>query len=170
MSQIEVRWANYNDWKELGSVHSDSYRSAYKGIIPDDFLENFTAEKRQEYFQKVLSEGKEKIAIMFVDKKAIGFIIIGKCRDEDLDATYGEIWGIYLLKEYWGKGFGKRLINWGIDRIKENGYFRTALWVLKENENARRFYEHLGFIFDGKEKLIKRDKELVQVRYQKTFV
>ena len=102
-----------------------------------------------------------------MDKKAIGFIVIGKCRDNDLDDMYGEIWGIYLLKNYWGKGYGKRLINWGIDRIKEFGYYKTSLWVLKDNTNARRFYENLGFISDGAEKLITRGKELVQIRYQK---
>jgi len=169
MNQIEIRWANYSDWQQLGCVHSESYRSAYQSIIPDDFLEDFTVEKQQEYYREILSEGQKRIAIMFADKKAIGLIIVGKCLDEDLDETFGEIRQIYLLKEYWGKGFGKRLINWGIDKIKEYGYFRTALWVLKENVNARRFYEHLGFICDGKEKLIRRGKELVQVRYQKTF-
>jgi RimJ/RimL family protein N-acetyltransferase len=170
MSEVEIRWANYNDCHNLGFVHSESYRSTYKGIMPDDFLDNFTVEKREQYYQKSLSDGIEKIALIFVDKKAIGCIVVGECRDDDLDDMYGEFLGIYLLKDYWGNGFGKRLINWGIDRIKEFGYFKASLWVLKENTNARRFYEHLGFIFDGTERLITRGKELVQVRYQKTFI
>jgi GNAT superfamily N-acetyltransferase len=167
MSEVKIRWANYNDWHDLGFVHSESYYDAYKGIIPDDFLDNFTVDKREKYYQISLSKGIEKIAIIFVDKKAIGFIIVGKCRDDDLDNMYGEFWSIYLLKDYWGKGYGRRLINWGIDIIKEFGYYKISLWVLKDNINARRFYEHLGFIFDGTERLITRGKELVQVRYQK---
>ena len=112
----------------------------------------------------------EKTAIMFVDNKAMGHITVGKCRDTDLDDSYGEIWGIYLLQDYWGKGFGKKLINWGVDRIKEFGFYKATLWVLKENTNAREFYEHLGFEFDGTEKLIKIGKELIEVRYYKSFV
>jgi GNAT superfamily N-acetyltransferase len=167
MSDVKIRWANYNDWHYLSLVHSKSYQDAYKGIIPDVFLDNFTVDKRAKYYKESLREGIEKIALIFMDKKAIGFIVIGKCRDNDLDDMYGEIWGIYLLKNYWGKGYGKRLINWGIDRIKEFGYYKTSLWVLKDNTNARRFYENLGFISDGAEKLITRGKELVQIRYQR---
>ncbi|MCX7749376.1 MAG: GNAT family N-acetyltransferase [Clostridia bacterium] len=167
MGQVEIRWADENDWHDLGVIHSGAYRSAYKNIIPDYYLQNYTVEKRQEYYRNALRAGTEKIAIMFVDGKAAGLITVGKCRDEDLDNTYGEILGIYLLEDFWGMGFGKRLIHWGSDRIKESGYSRVALWVLKENVNARRFYESLGFICDGKERLITRGKQLVQVRYKK---
>ncbi len=169
MEQVEIRWANCNDWSALGFIHSESFRKAYQGIIPDDFLDNFTIEKRQRYYQKALSEGVEKTALMSVDHKAIGILTVGKCRDDDKDDSYEEIWGIYLLQDYWGKGHGKMLINWGIDRLEEWGYFKATLWVLKENTNARRFYEHLGFEFDGTEKLIKIGKELIEARYYKSF-
>ncbi|MEI7024912.1 hypothetical protein [Paenibacillus sp. y28] len=46
------------------------------------------------------------------------------------------------------------------------GYARVSLWVLQDNTNARRFYEHLGLLCDGTEKVITRGKELVQVRYR----
>lgn len=170
LNEVKIRWANQNDWYDLGLIHSESFRKAYKCIIPDDFLDKFTIEKRQNYYKKALSENMEKTAIMFVDNKAMGHITVGKCRDTDLDDSYGEIWGIYLLQDYWGKGFGKKLINWGVDRIKEFGFYKATLWVLKENTNAREFYEHLGFEFDGTEKLIKIGKELIEVRYYKSFV
>ena len=169
MSEVEIRWANYNDWHDVSTVHSDSYRSAYKGIMPDDYLTNLTVEKWEKYYQESLSGGIEKSALIFVDCKAIGCIIIGKCQDVDLDDTY-EIQSIYLLQSYWGKGFGKRLINWAINEIRELGCVNISLWVLKENTNARKIYEHLGFMFDGTERLITRGKELTQVRYRKTNV
>lgn len=46
-------------------------------------------------------------------------ITIGKCRDKDKDQTYGEIWGIYLHPDYYHKGIGTVLINWGIDELKK---------------------------------------------------
>lgn len=45
MSDVKIRWANYNDWHYLSLVHSKSYQDAYKGIIPDVFLDNFTVDK-----------------------------------------------------------------------------------------------------------------------------
>lgn len=125
MEQVDIRWAKYDDWPDLGFIHSEPFRKAYQGIIPDDFLDNFTVEKRQQYYEKALREGVEKTAIMLVDHKAIGYLTVGKCRDDDKDDTHGEIWGIYLLQDYWGKGYGKKLINWGIDRLKEWGIFKN---------------------------------------------
>ncbi|NOU93551.1 GNAT family N-acetyltransferase [Paenibacillus sp. LMG 31456] len=170
MSEVEIRCAHYKDWKALALVHSESYRSAYRGIIPDDYLDEFTAAKREIYYQKALTEGTEKIALLIVDSKAVGCMIVGKSRDDDLDDTYGEIEAIYLLVEHRGNGLGKMFLNWGIDRLKELGYSNTSLWVLKENRNAIIFYERLGFVFDGAERLITRGKELVQVRCQKIMV
>jgi ribosomal protein S18 acetylase RimI-like enzyme len=170
MSEVEIRWAHADDWHDLAYVHTESFRSAYEGVIPDDFLNLFTVENREKYYRKSLSEGQATTALIFVDHQAMGCMVIGNCRDDDLDETYGEIWAIYLLKEYWGKGFGKRLISWGMDRLQESGYANVCLWVLKENTNARRFYEHAGFSFDGTEKSIIRGRELVQLRGCKSLV
>jgi len=51
-----------------------------------------SSEKRQRYFEKALSEGLEENAIIFKKDKALGFICLGKNRDEDKDDSHGEIW------------------------------------------------------------------------------
>lgn len=97
----KIRYADINDAKILGEIHSKSWKVAYKGIVPDEILNNITSEKRQKYFQKALTEGWEEDALIFKGNDAAGLMCIGKCRDKDKDSTYGEIWGIYLLPEYW---------------------------------------------------------------------
>jgi len=169
MEKVNIRWATPKDWGTLGFVHSESYRSAYEGIMPDDYLNKITVEHRQNYFQIALNEGSEKIALITVDDKPVGCLTIGKCRDTDTDDTCGEIRAIYLLREHWGKGLGKLLLQWGTDRLQELGFRKVSLWVLKENKNARSFYENLGFKHDGTEQVIIRGIELVQVRYRKSL-
>ncbi|MNG37810.1 hypothetical protein D3C84_1252750 [compost metagenome] len=51
--------------------------------MPDEVLEQFTVAKREIYYQKALSEGIEQIALLFVDHVAVGYMIIGHCRDAD---------------------------------------------------------------------------------------
>ena len=109
----KIRHADVNDAGILGEIHAGSWKAAYKGIVPDDILDNISTEKRQKYFEKALSEGREENFLIFADDKAVGFMCLGKCRDEDKDASYGEIWGIYLLPEDWNKGIGSYFINWG---------------------------------------------------------
>jgi ribosomal protein S18 acetylase RimI-like enzyme len=163
----KIRYADTSDSKILGDIHSKSWKVAYKNIIPDEILNNITLEKRQRYFEKALTEGLEEDAIIFKDEIAVGLICIGECRDEDMDSFCGEIWGIYLLKEYWNLGIGSKLINWGIDQLKNRNYTKITLWVLKDNLTARRFYEKNGFIHDGTIKQITIGKKLYEYRYVK---
>ncbi|WP_035289166.1 GNAT family N-acetyltransferase [Clostridium sp. KNHs214] len=160
-----VRYADVDDAKILGQIHSESWKVAYKGVVPDEVLNNITAEKRQKYFEKALTEGWEEDAIIFKDNKAVGLICIGKCRDADKEEFWGEIWGIYLLPEYWNMGIGFELINWGLNELKRRNYKKIALWVLEGNLNARNFYEKMGFKHDGTIKKITIGKTLNEYRY-----
>ena len=160
-----IRYADSNDAKTLGEIHSESWREAYKGIIPDEILNSFTPEKREAYFRRALTEGWEEDAIIFNESQALGLISIGKSRDFDQLDDCGEIWGIYLLPEYWNHGIGSKLIDWGINELKKCSYTHVSLWVLEENMTARRFYERKGFIHDGTKKAIRIGIELNEIRY-----
>jgi len=161
-----IRCADANDAGVLGKIHSCSWKAAYKGIVPDSILDNISADMRQEYFEKALSEGWEEDYLIFAKDNAAGLMTIGKCRDEDKDDSYGEIWGIYLLPEYWNRGIGTYFINWGLNELKGRGYKRVSLWVLDENLNARRFYEKIGFRHDGTTKELTLGRKLKEIRYE----
>jgi ribosomal protein S18 acetylase RimI-like enzyme len=164
-----IRYADINDAEALGEIHSHSWKIAYKGIVPDEVLNKITAEKRQKYFEKALTEGWEEDAVIFVANKAVGLICIGKCRDADKVGSYSEIWGIYLLPEYWNMGIGTELINWGLGELKKRQYDNVTLWVLEDNLNARKFYEKFGFQHDGTIKEINIGKTLKEYRYVKVI-
>lgn len=152
---------------EYTACHIACWQSAYKGIIPDDYLKNMTAEiePRTERLKKNLNELTEYLYYYAaVENKMIGRLIIGKSRDEDKPDA-GEICAIYLLEEYWDKGYGRQIMNYAIDTLKRMGYCEIILWVLDENKRARRFYEKFNFIFDGTKKEIEIGKTLTEVRY-----
>lgn len=142
---IEIRWAQLEDIQDLSLVYSEAYRNAYQGIIPDEYLNQVIPEVREEYFYTALTQGEERVAIAFIDN--------------------GKITAIYLLQNYRGIGLGKTLLQWGIEKLKAFGCTTVAIWVLRENPNAIRFYEKQGFVRDGAERLISRGKELIQFRY-----
>jgi len=58
----KIRYAEVSDAKVLGEIHSKSWKLAYKNIVPDSFLENISAEKRQKYFEKALLEKNKEDA------------------------------------------------------------------------------------------------------------
>lgn len=51
--------------------------------------------------------------------------------------------------------------------LGRKGYSSVSLWVLEENQRARRFYEKAGFDLDGASKSIEIDEsELREFRYR----
>jgi hypothetical protein len=80
----EIRWAQQEDALELGFVHSEAYRNAYQGIMPDEYLDQITPEGRERYFYNALIQGTERIAIALNDQKAVGYMGLKVCSDNDV--------------------------------------------------------------------------------------
>lgn len=170
MKNIKIRWAVYDDAEDLGIIHSQGWKTAYKSIIPDKVLARITAQERKMRFEAAIKDNTQETAVLTIDNKVIGFCTLGPNRDEDLDDSYGEIWGIYLLPQYLSRGLGKVLINWAIKELAQRGYDKISLWVLEDNINARNFYEKIGFMFDGTVKKIEIGIQLNEVRYIKKYL
>ena len=125
-----------------GYVHCTSWQEAYRGIVCDRYLDTMTVEAttaRARKFPENTLVAKDK-------DKVVGFAVYGPSRDEDL-ANAGEVVAIYVLKEYYNKKIGYRLMNEAISRLSE--YNTIFVWVLEKNERAILFYRKYGFEFDG---------------------
>ncbi|MNH98542.1 putative acetyltransferase [compost metagenome] len=135
--------------------------------MPIDFLQSVSADDKAQHFEILLNQNKEQIVIMLVDEIAAGCMMM----DYSTEGTenLAEISSIYLLKEYQGLGYGKGLLDWGLERLRERGYQKVILWVLEENKHAIRFYERQNFKPDGTEREILRGKSLKQIRYQRAL-
>ncbi|MDR1132204.1 MAG: GNAT family N-acetyltransferase, partial [Oscillospiraceae bacterium] len=62
---------------------------------------------------------------------------------------YGELVSLYLLPEYFGRGYGTKLLNAALAGLSDLGYKDIFLWVLEENLRAVHFYEKYGFRKSG---------------------
>lgn len=165
---VRVRRATAEDAPGLARVHVAAWREAYRGIVPDSHFERFTVEARTERFRQSLAEGSEETYVAEAGGEIAGLLTLGGCRDADLDeGTMGEIWGIYLAPEHWRQGIGTTLCREGEGLLAARGYSAAVLWVLEANEQARRFYEALGFQADGAKKEVHLVAPLTAVRYRK---
>jgi RimJ/RimL family protein N-acetyltransferase len=161
-----IREVASSDAHDVATVHVLSWQAAYKNIIPDEYLMGLNIEKRTERFAKDFVEykGKTFFYVAEIDGKIIGNLAVSKCRDDDLPDA-GEIIGIYLLSSYWGVGYGKEMMAFGINKLRELGYSDCCLWVLEDNTRARKFYEKYGFTVDCAKKEIDIGKPLIEIRY-----
>lgn len=167
LQNVLIRWADGSDAESMARVHVESYHNAYRYLMPSDYLESITIERQQKYYEELIRcGGPDKAAVLSVAGQVAGCLVIGKVTGDARDC-YGEIFSIYLPPERQGEGYGRALLDWGIERFGEMGLTHVVLWVLSDNKDARVFYEHAGFINTREERLIRRGTELVQVRYER---
>lgn len=151
---IIVRPAEYKDALGIAKVHVLTWQNVYRGLIPDDFLDNMSVEERQKMWEKNLATPLPGVRIFIAEDSngIIGFSDCGPNRDEVDNKKHGELYAIYVFPEHWRRGIGKLLINQITKQLKDEGYEYATLWVLEGNSRARKFYEVNGWKFDGRVK------------------
>ena len=145
--------------------HIACWQSAYRGIMSDEYLDNMSVEQMAERNRQILRDpGILMCYYVEYEGKMIGRLVLCKSRDED-KAGAGEIAAMYLLDAFWGKGYGREMMEFSLEELKRRGHDEVFLWVLEANSRARQFYEKCGFAFDGTKKEINIDKPLMEMRY-----
>ncbi len=137
-----IRKAKLEDATGLARVHVDGWRTTYKGIVPDTYLDNLSYESREQIWTSGIEQNNVYIA-EDDNGQIVGFASGGKERTGKYDGYVGELYAIYLLEGQQGKGFGRKLVQTVVDDLKEKKLNSMLIWALKENP-ACRFYEALG--------------------------
>lgn len=141
---LYIKTASIHDVKDLSYIHALSWKTAYKGIVPQEYLDNLKNDFWVSSFEKWISDYTIIAKLVYVGNEAIGCIAYGKSRDVSLP-DWGEIISLYVLPEYFGRGFGKALIVSAINDMHQIGFKNIYLWVLEENLQAQKFYNKNGF-------------------------
>ena len=95
------------------------------------------------------------------DSHVIGFVDYGPYLEDGLNNA-GEVYAIYILKQYYGKGIGYSLMQAALESLKE--YQQVVVWVLEKNERAIHFYMRCGFTDDGEEQALNLGKPVTAIR------
>lgn len=166
MSGFVLRPAEAQDAEGIAHVHVLSWQETYRGMVPDDFLDNLSIPRRMERWMRSLSDRADPYhrAIVAEEKRQIvGFANFGfpQVADEEFN---GELYAIYLLKSAQGRGLGGKLFAEAVRGLLDLGSSSLLVWVLKENP-TRGFYEHFGGVY-VREKIIEIGGErLAEVAY-----
>jgi ribosomal protein S18 acetylase RimI-like enzyme len=144
MTNIPIREATAADIANIAQVHVNSWRETYPGIVSAEFLQNLTAEKMVERWEKALRETQSPWKTFVVEEGGTikGFVKVGKSRKPEF-VYNGEIYALYLLKEVQGRGLGRALFQKAIGNFMQEGISSMYLWVLKDNPTIE-FYRHMG--------------------------
>lgn len=143
---MTVRPATASDAMAIAELHAGSWRSAYRGILRDQFLDGPVIQDRRRLWESRLSNSPtpeaQFVALIEHDGELKAFV----CVLLDADPHWGALLdNLHVSTSAQGKGLGRRLMaeaaGWV---VQHRPYSRLHLWVYEKNVAARRFYEHLG--------------------------
>lgn len=149
---VTVRPARRDDADALGALHVASWRWAYEGLLPADYLAGLDSAERSAWWQTALSEPwPGAVLVAELAEEIIGFITVGPSGPDE--PRTGVLYAIYLHPLSTGAGVGHLLHEAGLTVLREKGYADVTLWVLRTNQLAIAFYERHGWSPDGREQL-----------------
>lgn len=160
------------DASGVAEVHVRSWRSAYRGVVPDAYLAGLSVEKREQAWREAFRRGSPELWVASNDAGVGGWIAFGSSRDPDAAATVGEVEAIYVAPEHWSAGVGRTLWFVARRRLMERKFESVTLWVLEENARAIRFYRAAGFSLDrdSRKQINVGGKGLWEVRYRRALL
>lgn len=168
-----IRRTELEDLDACGEIHVRSWQVAYRGLLPDDYLDAMDVGASQARWRELFAPGGAAGPIQLVavddDGKLAGFASGGPALGPD-EAGLGGLYAIYLAPERFGQGVGRALMAAATDGLRDLGFAEAVLWVMPGNVRARLFYERAGWVCDEttKSETI-RGADVDEIRYRRSL-
>ncbi len=127
----------------IAEVYVESWRQAYRGIVPDAVLDGMSIRRESQRWHRHLSDMPPGCCAFVAGERGavIGFATMGPARGRPTEA---EVFTLYLRPSVQRRGVGRMLMAACAEQLQAEGFLEGQVEVLKANRSARRFYERLG--------------------------
>jgi GNAT superfamily N-acetyltransferase len=137
-----LRPARTEDADAIAALHAESWRSAYRGLVPDVILgDTLDAERQTAWRDRFAAPNAgRRFTLMAVSgDRLVGFT----CVLADADPPHGPLLDNLHVKPGWrGHGIGARLLHESRIWVREIAPGQPMhLWVIEDNAPARAFYD-----------------------------
>lgn len=151
-----IRSMTISDAESVANIHIDSWRVAYRGIVPQDYLDSLDIDKRIAFWEKNISNCGSMIQLVAeIEKKVVGFITGLENRSKvELPHIDSELWAIYVDPNQMRNGVGKELVKAFTEKLKNLNKKKMCIWVLADNHRAINFYKKCGAYHTEVKKMI----------------
>lgn len=150
-------------FKAMSLIHALGWRDTYVDAVPADYMASQITDDRWVEVFRTNYETQNGVhgLLLYRDGTPVSCLNYCKARtvnynpgdictfDNAAYADWGEIASFYTHPAERGHGYGGLLFEEACRRMKDEGFENAFVFVLRENEKARRFYSAHGFAWDG---------------------
>ena len=144
-TDVALVLAGPEDARAIAALHVASWRTAYKGLVPDQFLAGPVVEDRNAAWEARMSVPDETRLVLKAvsgDDTIVGFT----CVLRDAEPAWGPLLdNLHVAPELKGRRIGARLLHASRAWSSEVAPGQPMhLWVIEGNTQARHFYDREG--------------------------
>ena len=160
-----IRPARPEDAAGIARVQGDTWRAAYRGIVPDAYLETRGRGPEAVERCRLWIEQPESVVLVAEEGgEVLGFVNAGLPREIPPGFDV-ELSALYVHPEHQRRRLGRRLVLHAGEALHARGHRSLALWVLRDNRGGRSFYARIGGTPVGEQETEIGGARLVEVAY-----
>ncbi|GAA1336070.1 GNAT family N-acetyltransferase [Saccharothrix algeriensis] len=154
MADATVRAALPEDVPEIARIHRDTWRTAYRHLVPEEVLAGL-GDTTQAWAEAVAGG---RVLVAAEGRFPVGFCVAGEApRDEvaradgtlPADAATTALFSV-LVEPRWGRrGHGGRLLATAAQALRDRGSTRGIAWIPEADKASAGFYAKAGWAGDG---------------------
>jgi GNAT superfamily N-acetyltransferase len=142
---VAIRPATVGDAEAIARVRVDCWRTSYRGMIPDAYLDAMDVAASTALWVRVLSAPSTTTSVFVADDDGEVFAFAaGNMLEEPRYALDAELSAAYVRRDRQRMGVGHRLVDAVARAQRAHGAHGLIVWVIAGNKAARAFYEQLG--------------------------
>lgn len=149
MTAMRIRQAGPDDASAVAGVHVRSWQVAFAGLVPQHYLDAMDPSHEESGWKSRIAATQWPSSGVLVAETEAGIVGFASFSASEESSATAEIGTLYAMPEVWGAGIGKQLMAAALTTLGQADYAQAVLWVLEDNERARRFYEAAGWRPDG---------------------
>lgn len=132
----------------IAPLHARSWQSAYRGIMPDHFLDFVVEGERLAHWRRrvrELRDGNGEIFLARLNDEPVGFLCIEASELADTGIRGAYVNNLHVLPHLKRQGIGTALLEHGAVWARAQGYDSMFLFVYEDNTAARAFFRADGW-------------------------
>jgi len=154
---IYIRRATPEDAYNIKKIHVETYKKSYRGIVPNEYLNNMpldddVIERTKKYLETA------ECWLAFIQNESVGFAYVS-----DIENKTFEINALYIHPDFQKQGIGSHFVDFLCQNKKAKGCLKCILWTMKFGP-ALPFYEKLDFKRTNEEKIWKFEIPIIKLQ------
>jgi ribosomal protein S18 acetylase RimI-like enzyme len=162
-----IRRADPDDAAAIARVKVETWRTAYRGLLPDALLDGLDPADDAAFRRRGLETlAPDRVAFVAeVEREIVGFVTAGRERSGRHPGYRGEVYAIYVVDRLQRQGIGRALIRTAATELVRRGLSPILIWTLYDNPRSRAWYEAQGGVVVGEKREPFEGYELHEVGY-----